>query len=54
MLKFVLINKGELNWKLPKMLAGKNWRITQKIAERADSIKKALTRFIKKRPVSGR
>ena len=39
-LKFVSINRGESNRKLPKMFPGKNSQMTQKKASRADLIKK--------------
>ena len=53
-LKFVLINEGESNKKLPKMFAGKNLRMTQKKLPALIESKKGLTRYVKNRCASGR
>ena len=42
-LKFVLINEGESNGKLPKMFAGKKFTNETKKVSCADLIKKGLT-----------
>ena len=43
-----MINEGESNWKLSKMFASKNLRMTQKKASSADLFQKAWSGILKK------